>query len=105
MLAKASAVSTITILTYIASKGKSADMMKDSSKRKRTRQEMEDVREMEKDLKDDRQHFLQRTKKLREERDQMETKMIELEQSEVVLRKLYKQGVVDEHGNAIAQSS
>ena len=46
-------------LTFIASKGKSADMMKDSSKRKRTRQEMEDVREFETSLKEDRQSFLQ----------------------------------------------
>jgi hypothetical protein len=39
----------------IGSKGKSADMMKDCSKRKRTRQEMEEVREFELSLKEDRQ--------------------------------------------------
>ena len=42
------------VLIHIASKGKSADMMKDSSKRKRTRQEMEDVREFESSFKEDR---------------------------------------------------
>jgi hypothetical protein len=56
--ARTSVVSHITTLTNIASKGKSAEMMKDSSKRKRTRQEMEEVREFEASLKDDRQLFL-----------------------------------------------
>ena len=59
MSAKTSVVSLIILLTFIASKGKSADMMKNSSKRKRTRQEMEDVREFETSLKEDRQSFLQ----------------------------------------------
>ena len=47
-------------------------MMKDSSKRKRTRQEMEDVREFEQSLKDDRQQFLQQAKRLKLERDQLQ---------------------------------
>ena len=45
-------------LTYLGSKGKAADMMKDSTRRKRTRQEMEEVKEFEQSLKQDRQQFL-----------------------------------------------
>ena len=59
MSAKTSVISLMILITFIASKSKSADMMKDSSKRKRTRQEMEDVREFETSLKEDRQSFLQ----------------------------------------------
>jgi hypothetical protein len=45
-------------LTSIGSKGKAADMLKDSSKRKRTRLEMEEVKEVEQSLREDRQEFL-----------------------------------------------
>ena len=55
LIARASAVSAYILLILLGSKGKSADMMKDSSKRKRTRQEMEEVRELEQSLKEDRQ--------------------------------------------------
>ena len=44
-------------------------MMKDSTRRKRTRQEMEEVKEFEQSLKLDRQQFLQETKRLKLERD------------------------------------
>jgi hypothetical protein len=46
-------------------------MMKDSSKRKRTRQEMEEVKVFEKSLKADRQIFLQDTKRLKMEHDSL----------------------------------
>jgi hypothetical protein len=44
-------------------------MMKDSSKRKRTRAEMEEVKEFEQSLREDRQKFLQQAKRLKHERD------------------------------------
>ena len=69
------------LLTRLGSKGKAADMMKDSTRRKRTRQEMEEVKEFEQSLKLDRQQFLQETKRLKLERDQMQDQIIELSQS------------------------
>ena len=69
---RASAVSVLLSKTSIGSKGKAVDMMKDSSKRKRTRKEMEDVKEFEQSLKEDRQQFLQQTKRLKQERDELE---------------------------------
>jgi hypothetical protein len=47
-------------------------MMKENSKRKRSRQEMEEVREFESDFKEDRQEFFQKTKRIKEEKDQLE---------------------------------
>jgi Spy/CpxP family protein refolding chaperone len=43
--------------------------MKESSKRKRTRQEMEEVREFETSLKEDRQKFFHQAKRMKQERD------------------------------------
>jgi len=62
---KASAVSILLSTTSIGSKGKAVDLMKDSSKRKRTRKEMEEVKEFEQSLKEDRHQFLQQAKRLR----------------------------------------
>ena len=42
---------TFSFLICLGSKGKAADMMKDTTRRKRTRQEMEDVKEFEQSLK------------------------------------------------------
>ena len=56
----------------LASKAKSADMMKDNSKRKRSRQEMEEVREFESSFKEDRQQFFQQAKRLKQEKDALE---------------------------------
>ena len=56
----------------LASKGKSADMMKDNSKRKRSRQDMEKVREFESSFKEDRQQFFQQAKRLKQEKDALE---------------------------------
>jgi len=56
-------------------------MMKDSSKRKRTRKEMEDVKEFEESLKEDRHEFLQKTKRLKQERDLLAQQVIQLSQN------------------------
>ena len=70
--AKISAVSALILLIATDSRGKGVDLMKDCSKRKRTRQEMEEVREFEQSLKDDRHQFLQKAKRLKEERDYLQ---------------------------------
>jgi len=65
-------------------------MMKDTTHRKRTRQEMEDVKEFEQSLKQDRQQFLQETKRLRQERDQMQEQIIELSQGMGGMQQRYR---------------
>jgi cell division septum initiation protein DivIVA len=66
-------------------------MMKESTRRKRTRQEMEEVKEFEQSLKADRQGFLQETKRLKQERDVLQDQMIELSQSHEMLQQVYSQ--------------
>jgi hypothetical protein len=46
-------------------RGRAANLLKDSSKRKRIRTEMEDVKEEEKALKTNKQSFLQKFKRLK----------------------------------------
>ncbi len=65
--------------------------MKESTRRKRTRQEMEEVKEFEQSLKADRQQFLQETKRLKQERDVLQDQMIELSQSHEMLQQVYSQ--------------
>jgi inorganic pyrophosphatase len=69
--------------------------MKEGSKRKRSRQEMEDVREFETSFKEDRQQFFQKAKRLKEEKDMLDQQVIELGAAHQVLQNLYSQGVVD----------
>ena len=60
------------MLTSIVESGSSASLMKGSSKRKRTREELEEVKEEEDALKLDRQAFLQEMKRLKEENVKLE---------------------------------
>ena len=76
-------------------------MMKDNSKRKRTRKEMEEVKELEESLKEDRQGFFQQTKRLRQERDLLQQQVVLLSQNQDDLEQLYNQGLVDENGDVI----
>jgi hypothetical protein len=62
----------------LAESGRSANLMKASSKRKRTRKELDEVKDEEEELKEDKQAYLQAVKRLREERDQMELELLEL---------------------------
>jgi hypothetical protein len=52
--------------------------LKGSSKKKRSREEMEDVKEEEKLLHDDKQKFLQNVKKLRQEKKLGNDELVEL---------------------------
>ena len=76
-------------------------MMKDCTKRKRTRDEMEEVREFEQSLKEDRHKFLQKTKRLKEERDELQQQVDSLSQSQQTVQQLYDRGLVDENGDPI----
>ena len=62
---KPSVVSSTVFISLVGSKGKAADMMKDCVRRKRTRQEMEEVKEFEQSLKEDRQKFFFEAKRLK----------------------------------------
>ncbi len=54
--------------------------MKSSSKRKRTRQELENVKQEEEELKSDKQLFLQMVKRLKEEKTELEEQIEQISQ-------------------------
>jgi uncharacterized coiled-coil DUF342 family protein len=55
--------------------GRAANLVKGSSKRKRTRDELEEVKDEEEELKQDRQSFLQQVKRLKEEKAELEAQL------------------------------
>lgn len=59
-------------LSDLESKGKSAFLLKSSSKRKRTKEELGTVKEVEKKFKKDKQGFFEEFKQMKEERSIME---------------------------------
>ena len=56
----------------IVENGRASNLMKSSTKRKRTREELEEVKQEEDLLKDDKQAFLQMVKRLKEEKAALE---------------------------------
>jgi ABC-type iron transport system FetAB ATPase subunit len=76
-------------------------MMKESTRRKRTRQEMMDVKDLEQSLKEDKQTFLREAKRLKNDKETLQRQVEELSHGEELLRRLYDMGVVDEHGNPL----
>ena len=59
----------------IASKGKAAFMLKGSSKKKRSRLEMEEVKHEEDELNEDKQEFLKQYKKLKLDHDNLKVEL------------------------------
>ena len=55
----------------LAENGRASLLMKSTSKRKRTQNELEEVKQEEEALKDDRQSFLQEVKRLKQEHAEM----------------------------------
>ena len=62
---------------------------------------MEEVKEFEQSLKEDRQEFFQQTKRLKQERDMLQQQVNLLSQNQDNLEQLYNKGLVDENGDAI----
>ena len=55
--------------------GRSANLLKGSSKRKRTREELEEVKDEEEELRQDKQSFLQEVKRLKESHADLERRV------------------------------
>ena len=58
-------------MILIAENGRASLLMKSTSKRKRTRDELEEVKQEEESLKEDRHSFLQEVKRLKQEHAEM----------------------------------
>jgi hypothetical protein len=72
ILAWASAVTLLILNINIASNGRAGNLVKESSKRKRTKEELEEVKDEEEQLKEDRQSFLKSVKKLKKDKEDLE---------------------------------
>jgi hypothetical protein len=95
MRALPSAVSDHSHSINVAHKGRSADLLKDSTKRKRTREEVKEVADEEEKLKENKQGYLKENKRLRTERDDLRQEVIQLRRSDQVLKQLQHQGLLD----------
>ena len=62
----------------IVENGRASNLMKSSTKRKRTRQELEEVKQEEEELKNDKQVFLQMVKRLKDEKAALEEQVEQL---------------------------
>jgi hypothetical protein len=70
------------LIRNLVENGRASSLLKASSKRKRTREELEEVKQEEDALKDDRHAFLQEMRRLKQEHADMaeELQMIHLQQ-------------------------
>jgi predicted nuclease with TOPRIM domain len=66
----------------IVEPGRSVSLIKSASKRKRTRNELEEVKGEEKILKEDKQQFLMEFKRLREQNEELQNQVFELSQAD-----------------------
>ena len=62
---------------FIGSKGRSAHLLKPSSKRNRTKAEIEEIKEEEKLFSKDKKRFLEESKKAKEDRNVLEGALLE----------------------------
>jgi hypothetical protein len=82
----------------LAHKGKSAYLIKDSSSRKRKFKELEEVKQEESELKENKQAFLAQYKMLKESNASLLEKVDNMHHYETILDSLYKSGVINEEG-------
>ena len=85
----------------ITSKGKAAYLLKGSSKKKRTRDEIEEVKHEEEKLSENKQEFLRKHKRLRGVEDELERTKANVEANEELLNRLFEEGVIDNNGNIL----
>ena len=78
-------------------------MLKGSSKKKRSRAEMEEVKHEEDLLNDNKQEFLRQFKYLKDNHGEMQIDVNKARDNAGVLNKLHHQGIIDAHGNAAPQ--
>jgi hypothetical protein len=76
--------------------------LKGSSKKKRSRQEMEEVKFEEGQLNADRHAFLREHKKLKTEHELAQRELLDHKRNTEALQRLHAQGVIDDRGQPIA---
>ena len=89
--------------SYAASKGKAAHLLKGSSKKKRSRAEIEEVKHEEDELNTNRQEFLRAYKHLKTNPHHDPIVDAKVEKNQQILNQLFSQGVIDKQGNVVAK--
>ena len=89
------------MLTLIENKGRSVFLLKPDSKRKRSREELEAVKDEEEKFKDDKQGYFQSVKRLKLEKDERDVNydagLIALE----IVQNLKDLNLIDDTGNPL----
>ena len=88
---------------HAASKGKGAFLLKGSSKKKRSRQEIEEVKNEEEELKQDKQQVLRAYKQFKLGGGMPAERVAGDIRNEQILNNLFNMGVLDADGNYIGQ--
>jgi signal transduction histidine kinase len=83
----------------VEEKGRATALLKSSSKRKRNRSELEEVKEEEKMLKENKQEFLRVVKHLKNNFQEAEAERIVYQSDHDVVENLMRDGYIDVHGN------
>ena len=77
-------------------------MLKDSSKKKRSRAEIEEVKQEEELLNNNRQEFLRQFKQMKSSDNTMGEMQRNIEKNERILNNLFTRGVIDEEGTIVS---
>lgn len=77
-------------------------MLKGSSKKKRSRAEIEEVKEEEDLLNNNRQEFLRQFKLMKSSNNNVGDMQRNIEKNQRILNNLFTKGVIDEEGNIIS---
>ncbi len=74
-------------------------MLKPQSKKKRNKREVEEVKQEEELLKEDKQGYFLQVKRLKQEKEEAQAQAFELNQMQRKFAELQEAGFLDEHGN------
>jgi len=85
----------------LARKGRAAHLLKGDSKKKRSHEELEEVKSEESVLQENRQDYLRNVKQMKRNYFELEKEVERHRQNEEILNQLHQEGVIDELGNIL----
>jgi hypothetical protein len=77
--------------------------LKETSHRKRTKVDLEEVKNEEEELKEDKQSYLRQSKRLKEEKQDLLNTIEALKHYEGLVNNLHHAGVIDHMGNPVQE--
>jgi hypothetical protein len=86
---------------FIEQKGRAAHLLKGNSKKKRSVEELEEVKSEEFELHSNRQGYLRNVKLMKQNYVELEREVERHRHNEELLNQLHSEGVIDESGNVL----